>query len=111
MLEPSPPRDKLSPSDRVVDGRGMGITKGVVVWPSSGDVVAWGLSVVLSGIGVEGVFTGVLELAMGSCLLLMCFGNAAYLGTLGTAKAPSARHRMAASSTKESKRTMVASND
>ena len=29
-------------------------------------------------IGVEGVFTGVLEFAIGSCLFLICFGKGEY---------------------------------
>ena len=46
--------------------------------PSPGCDVGSGSGVDGGGmIGVEGVFTGVLVLAIGSCLFLMCFGKGA----------------------------------
>ena len=59
-------------------------------------------------IGVEGVFTGVLELAMGSSLFFICFGNGAYLGASGeVATAPSTSTNSAARPANVSNRTIL----
>ena len=66
------------------------------------------MGVVGSGSGVvEGVMMGVLVLAIGSSLRLMCFGNAAYLGNLGMARAPSTANRSVPSSAMVSRRPIL----
>lgn len=114
MLEPPSPRLALALTESVGVEIGSGMVGGVLVASFSAVVVGSPLGVVLSprgvvdcSIGVEGVLTGVLVFAMGSCLRLMCLGNGAYRGTFGMATVPSTRRSTAASSANLSRRTIV----